>query len=164
MFMERTTAPAAPRVVRAEEGNRFDVLGAHLVWKARGEDTADTFTVAVQTLSQRESIPRHQHRYPEVFYILSGELEFTLHDGADAATHTVRKGDTVVVETSTDHSVRNSTDLDASLLDIASVSHQQFFDTVQREAPHWVGLTPDETMRRVGDIGRQHMLDFWEPQ
>jgi quercetin dioxygenase-like cupin family protein len=162
--MEYKTAPAGSHVVRAAEGTRFDVLGAHLLWKARGEDTADTFTLAVQTMSPQESIPRHRHSYPEVFYVLSGELEFTLFDGADASVHLVQKGDTVVVEAGKDHGVRNATDAEASLLDIASVSHQHFFDTVQREAPNWAGLTPDETMRRVGDIGRLHTLDFWQPQ
>jgi quercetin dioxygenase-like cupin family protein len=162
--MERTTDMAPSHVVRAAEGKRFDVLGAHLVWKARGEDTGDAFTVAVQTLSTQETIPRHQHRYAEVFYIMSGELEFTLFDGANAGTYTVGAGDTVVVAASIDHGVRNATDVPATLLDIASVSHQQFFDTVQREAAEWEALTPDETMRRVGEIGRQHTLDFWQPE
>jgi hypothetical protein len=39
-----------------------------------------------------------------------------------------------MVAASSDHGVRNATKEQATLLDIASVSHQHFFDTVQREA------------------------------
>ena len=162
--MEHTVIIARSRIIRSAEGKRFDVLGAHLLWKARGEDTDGTFTVAVQTLSPEEAIPRHRHRYPEMFYVLSGELEFTLFDGANGVTHTVNAGDTILVATSTDHGARNATGMQATLLDIASVNHQHFFDTVQHEAAEWGGITPDEAMHRVGEIGRQHTLDFWKPE
>ena len=88
----------------------------------------------MQSLLPQESIPRHQHRYAEVFYILSGELEFTLFNGLNANTYTLSAGDSVMVAASSDHGVRNATKEQATLLDIASVSHQHFFDTVQREA------------------------------
>lgn len=163
-MMKSSPGPAPSHVVRAAEGKRFDVLGAHLVWKARGEDTEDTFTVAVQSLSPQESIPRHRHRYAEVFYILSGELEFTLFNGLNANTYTLSAGDSVMVAASSDHGVHNATKEQATLLDIAPISHQHFFDTVQREAPQWSALTPEETMHRVGEIGRKHTLEFWQPE
>jgi len=79
--MQRKVEPGMSHVIPAGEGKRFDVLGAHLIWKARGEDTDGTFTVAVQTLAPSEHIPPHKHQYPEVFFVTSGELIFTLTRG-----------------------------------------------------------------------------------
>jgi quercetin dioxygenase-like cupin family protein len=133
------------------------------VWKARGNDTDGTFTVSVQTLSPNEFIPKHKHQYPEVFYILSGVLEFTLFHGAQGAKEIVRGGDTIVVAADAHHSVQNVSDSKATLLDIASFNHQQFFDAVQADSATWGALTPEEAMYRVGGIGMQHTLEFSRP-
>jgi quercetin dioxygenase-like cupin family protein len=101
------------RVVRGAEGEKFNVLGAHLVWKARGNDTEGTFTVAVQTLLPGEVIPKHKHQYPEVFYIVSGEVEFTLFHDSEGVKEIVRGGDTVVVAPDGYHSFQNSSGSDA---------------------------------------------------
>ena len=162
--MKDDTEPTTSHVVRGGEGKKFDVLGAHLVWKARGNDTDGTFTVAVQTMSPNEFIPQHKHQYPEVFYILSGELAFTLFQGSEGVTEVVRGGDTVVVAAHALHSVQNLSDSDATLLDIASFTHQKFFDAVQADSATWSTLTPEETMHRVGGIGMQHTLAFSQPE
>jgi quercetin dioxygenase-like cupin family protein len=158
MQQKRESVPS--HVVRAQEGKRFDVLGAHLVWKARGDDTDGTFTVAVQTLAPGESIPTHRHDYPEVFFVTAGELVFTLTDGSREVEETVGQGDTVVVAASSYHAVRNASDTNATLLDIACYEHQQFFDDVQQEHLAWQSLTPEQTMRRVGEIALSHTLEF----
>lgn len=161
--MKHEIASTTSHVVRGAQGEKFDVLGAHLVWKARGNDTDGTFTVAVQTLSPGEVIPKHRHQYPEVFYIISGEVEFTLFHGAEGVKEIVRGGDTVVVAADGYHSVQNLSSSDATLLDIASFAHQKFFDEVQIDAARWAGLTPEEAMQRVGQIGMQHTLEFYQP-
>lgn len=158
--MNHRTALETSHVVRAADGKRFDVLGAHLVWKARGEDTKNLFSVAIQTLAPNETIPKHRHQYPEVFYIASGEVEFTLFHGAEDVKEIVRAGDTVVVAPDGYHSFRNLSSSDAILLDISTVEHQLFFDDVLVDAATWTDLTPEEAMRRVGHIGMQHTFEF----
>lgn len=151
------------RVIRSGEGRRFDVLGAHLVWKARGEDTEGTFTVAEQTLMPNEGIPKHRHPYPELFFILSGEVEFTLYKNDSAELHTVTQGDTIFVAANTYHSSINRSGERATLLDIASYTHQKFFDAVDKAAPQWGTLKPEDVMDRVGVIARQHAMEFYQP-
>jgi quercetin dioxygenase-like cupin family protein len=150
-------------VVRSGEGRRFDVLGAHLVWKARGEDTEGTFTVAEQTLMPDEGIPKHRHPYPELFFILSGEVEFTLYKGDSEERHLVNRGDAIFVAANTYHSSINKSGEKASLLDIASYIHQKFFDAVDEEASQWSTLNAEDVMDRVGAIARQHTMEFYQP-
>jgi quercetin dioxygenase-like cupin family protein len=162
--MLTNSQPGVSRVVREGEGPRFDVLGAHLVWKARGDDTDGTFTVAVQTLAPDEQIPLHRHQYPEVFFVTSGELVFTLTRDGEPVEETVVQGGTVIVAANAYHAVRNASAAEATLLDIACHEHQQFFDDVQQAHASWQGLTPEQTMQQVGAIGLKHTLEFRAPE
>jgi quercetin dioxygenase-like cupin family protein len=162
--MQMKLEPGMSHVVHDGEGKRFDVLGAHLVWKARGEDTDGTFTVAVQTLAPAEQIPPHKHQYPEVFYVTSGELIFTITRGSEEVEEKVTQGGTVIVAANSYHAVRNSSNENATLIDIACFEHQQFFDDVQAAHQGWEGLTPEQTMREVGAIGLQHTMEFRAPE
>jgi quercetin dioxygenase-like cupin family protein len=161
MNLEKTETMS--HVVRKGEGRRFDLLGAHLVWKARGEDTEGTFTVAEQTLMPNEEIPKHRHPYPELFFILSGEVEFTLYKGDTGELYTVKHGDAIFVAANTYHSSINVSGEKATLLDIASYIHQKFFDAVGEEAPEWDALSEQDVMDRVGAIAQQHTMDFYRP-
>jgi quercetin dioxygenase-like cupin family protein len=162
--MPGDSASPASHVVRNGAGKRFDLLGAHLVWKARGSETDGTFTVAVQTLAPGGHIPPHKHAYPEVFFIISGELVFTIFDGARESQETVRQGDTVVVAADSYHAVVNSSDANATLLDIACFEHQQFFDEVQQGSEAWADVTEEEVMQQVGEIAKRHTLEFRAPE
>jgi quercetin dioxygenase-like cupin family protein len=162
--MQGVASSTISRVVRNGEGKRFDLLGAHLVWKARGSDTEGTFTVAAQTLAPDEHIPAHKHAYPEVFFITSGELVFTIFDGSRESQQTVRQGDAVVVAADSYHSVVNAGNDNATLLDIACFEHQQFFDEVQQTSESWAALTPEQTMQQVGAIAQRHTMQFRAPE
>jgi quercetin dioxygenase-like cupin family protein len=162
--MQGSPASKGSRVVREGEGKRFDLLGAHLVWKARGSDTDGTFTVAVQTLAPGEQIPAHKHAYPEMFFITSGELVFTIFDGSRESQETVKPGDAVMVAADSYHSVVNASGTHATLLDIACFEHQQFFDEIEQESNKWAELTPGETMQQVGGIALRHTMEFRTPE
>jgi quercetin dioxygenase-like cupin family protein len=162
--MQQDLKPGHSHVVRDGDGQRFDVLGAHMVWKARGDDTDGTITVAVQTLAPDEQIPLHRHAYSEVFFVTSGTLIFTLTRDSNKVEETVTTGDTIVVAANSFHSVINASDAPATLLDIACYEHQQFFDDVHQEHTTWQGLTPEQAMQRVGEIGHRHTLEFHIPE
>jgi quercetin dioxygenase-like cupin family protein len=133
------------------------------VWKARGEDTEGTFTVAEQTLMPNEGIPKHRHPYPELFFILSGEVEFTLYKGDAEELYAVKQGDAIFVAANTYHSSINVSGEKATLLDIASYIHQKFFDAVDEEAPQWGALNAEDVMDRVGSIAKRHTMEFYQP-
>jgi len=64
------------RKVGPGEGEKFNIAGAHLTWKAKGEDTEYAFSICGQTLGPDEAVPLHSHASAEVFYMLSGAADF----------------------------------------------------------------------------------------
>jgi mannose-6-phosphate isomerase-like protein (cupin superfamily) len=95
--------------------------------------------------------------------VTSGELVFTIARESGEVEETVRAGDAVVVAANSYHGVRNVSQVNATLLDIACYKHQQFFDQVDQEHQSWKELTPEETMVRVGEIALNHTLEFRVP-
>ena len=67
--LENIPASEGVRKVAPGEGERFDVAGAHLTWKVKGEDSGYAFSICEQTLGPGEGVPLHSHSSPEVFYI-----------------------------------------------------------------------------------------------
>ena len=74
--LQKIPAIEGARKVAPEEGERFDVAGAHLTWKVKGEDSGYAFSVCEQTLEPGEGVPLHSHSSPEAFYILVGQTDF----------------------------------------------------------------------------------------
>jgi quercetin dioxygenase-like cupin family protein len=61
---------------------KFDVAGARFTWKVKGEDTGYAFSIYEQQLELGEGVPLHCHAYGEVFYVLSGYIDFLRVTGA----------------------------------------------------------------------------------
>jgi quercetin dioxygenase-like cupin family protein len=64
------------RKIERNEGEKFDVAGARFTWKVKGEDTGYAFSIYEQELDPGEGVPLHCHAYGEVFYVLSGYINF----------------------------------------------------------------------------------------
>ncbi len=64
------------RKVERNEGEKFDVAGVRFAWKVKGEDTGYAFSIYEQELEPGEGVPLHCHAYGEVFYALSGDIDF----------------------------------------------------------------------------------------
>src|SRR5215467_6333912 len=62
--------------VGPSKGEKFNIAGAHLTWKAKGENTGYAFSVCEQTLAPGEGVPLHTHPSTEAFYVLSGAADF----------------------------------------------------------------------------------------
>jgi len=74
--LEYIPASKGVRKVAPGEGERFDVAGAHLTWKVKGEDSGYAFSICEQTFEPGEGVPLHSHSSPEVFFILTGQIDF----------------------------------------------------------------------------------------
>ena len=70
------------RKVERKEGEKFNVAGARFTWKVKGEDTGYAFSIYEQELEPGEGVPLHCHAYGEVFYVLSGHIDFLQVTGA----------------------------------------------------------------------------------
>ena len=76
MNFQNIPATEGVRKVGRGEGEKFDIAGAHLTWKAKGEDTEYAFSICEQILGPDEGVPLHSHASAEAFYVLSGAADF----------------------------------------------------------------------------------------
>src|ERR1700730_2032803 len=64
----------------------------------------------------RAGVPVHQHPLQEAFFILEGQAEFALENGAGLAWKEVNPGDMVNIPPDAIHGFRNESDRDVKLL------------------------------------------------
>jgi mannose-6-phosphate isomerase-like protein (cupin superfamily) len=64
------------KIVTGNEGRRFEVMGATMIYKATTEDTGGAYSLAEETTPPGGGLPLHVHsREDEAMYILEGEYE-----------------------------------------------------------------------------------------
>ena len=160
--LQNILATEGARKVAPEEGERFDVAGAHLIWKVKGEDSGYAFSVCEQTLAPGEGVPLHSHSSPEVFYILEGRADF--FRAVDGKEDWIRCeiGSTMILPPNALHAFQNKSSKPCRLLGISTQLHQTFFDAVasaDQKEPFLV-LPLSEAMARIAQIGSQHNVYF----
>ena len=87
------------RKVERNEGEKFDVAGARFIWKVKGEDTGYAFSIYEQELQPGKGVPLHCHAYGEVFYVLSGYIDFFQVPAAGEGWITCSAGETIIIPT-----------------------------------------------------------------
>ena len=125
------------RKVGAGKGEKLNIAGAHLTWKAKRESTGYAFSICEQTLAPGEGGPLHSHSSAEAFYVLSGAADFfRLVHGKESEP--------------------------CRLLGISTPSHQAFFDEVARadKKKSLASVPFPEAMRLVAQIGAQYNFYF----
>ena len=161
-FFQSIPATEGVRKVGPGQGEKFNIAGAHLTWKAKGEDTDYAFSICEQTLGPDEGVPLHSHASAEVFYVLSGAADFfRLVDGEEDWIR-CETGDLMILPPNSLHAFYNKTSEPCRLLGISTPSHQAFFDAVasaDKNIP-FASLPFQEAMMLVAQIGAQHNMYF----
>ena len=150
------------RKVNRGDGEKFDIAGAHLTWKAKGTHTGFAFSICEQMLAPGEGVPLHSHAAPEVFYVLSGATDFFRIVNGEEDWISCEAGDLVILPSNALHGFYNRTSESCRLLGVSTQSHQAFFDAVlsaDKRKP-FASLPLPEAMLLVGQIGRQHNFYF----
>lgn len=150
------------RKVEPRKGQRFDVAGAHLTWKVRGEDTGYAFSVCEQDLAPGEGVPLHSHPYAEVFYILDGPVDFFRVVNGKEDWIRCETGSTMILSGNTLHAFYNKAAKPCRVLGISTQLHQAFFDAVEgadKDLP-FSSLSTSDAMARVAKIGAQYNMQF----
>ena len=160
--LQSIPATEGVRKVGPDEGERFDVAGAHMTWKVKGQDSGYAFSICEQSLAPGEGVPLHSHSSPEVFYILQGHPDFfRIVDGKEDWIH-CETGATMILPPNSLHAFYNRTSELCRVLGISTQLHQTFFDAVasadQKEP--FSALPPAKAMARVAQIGLQHNMYF----
>jgi quercetin dioxygenase-like cupin family protein len=111
--MEVKTIIANKNVVKKiapKEGKTVQIGNARLTWKAMGVDTAYGTSLYEMDLQPGAGIPAHSHPYAEVFYVISGYVDFLRYD-EDDIEEWVRcgPGDTMIAGANALHAFHNRT-------------------------------------------------------
>lgn len=76
-----STKELDPKIVRANEGKKVNVIGDQQTFKLTGADTNGQFTLIEEVNPPGTMIPPHVHtKEDEIFKVLEGELEVTVGD------------------------------------------------------------------------------------
>lgn len=111
--MSASLTTRAPRVLARGEGDRLDVIGDRQTVKVSSADTDGAFVLVENLNEPGVGIPMHvHHEEDEVFYVVSGRVEFTLADGPVTA----EAGATVFLPKGTPHAFRVVGDAPARML------------------------------------------------
>ena len=105
----------ASKIVSPGSGKDYDLYLNHVFIKVSGQDTGGLYTIIEEKLEPGFRLDPHLHRkYVETFYILEGEVEFTIDDKTVMAS----TGTVVHVPQNTPHSFK--ADVPSRLLIICS--------------------------------------------
>ena len=151
------------RKVERNEGEKFDVAGVRFAWKVKGEDTGYAFSIYEQELEPGEGVPLHCHAYGEVFYALSGDIDFLRVTDAGEQWITCAAGETIIIPINALHAFYNRTDRPARLLSISTQLHQAFFDAVEEtdRADSLASMPAPQAMARIGELARRFDMHFF---
>jgi quercetin dioxygenase-like cupin family protein len=151
------------RKVGRGDGEKFDIAGAHLTWKAKGNDTGFAFSICEQTLAPSEGVPLHSHAAPEAFYVLSGAVDFfRVVDGEEDCIR-CEAGGLMILPPNARHAFYNGTSEPCRLLGVSTQLHETFFDDAVASADKnmpFASLPFPEAMQLVAQIGAQHNFYF----
>jgi quercetin dioxygenase-like cupin family protein len=161
-LLQKIPAVEGVRKIGVGEGEKFDVAGAHLVWKVKAEDSAYSFSVNELTLAPGESVPVHSHTSAECFYVLAGEVHFfRLKDGKEDWVRAT-PGELMLLSPNSLHGFVNLGEATCRLLGVSTAAHQTFFDAVVR-ADHessFGAMALPEAMRKLGAIALGNGMYF----
>lgn len=150
------------RKIARGEGERFDVAGAHLTWKVKGEDSGYAFSVCEQTLAPGEGVPLHSHSSPEVFYVLEGQADFFRIVAGKEDWIRCEAGSTMILPPNSLHAFYNRSSESCRVLGISTQLHQILLDAVASANQHepFSARPLPEAMARAAEIGLRHDMYF----
>ena len=111
--------------VGRKEGKTIQIGNARLTWKAMGADTAYGTSLYEMELEPGVGIPEHSHPYAEIFYVISGYVDFLRYD-EDDIREWVRcgPGDTLIAGANALHAFHNRTHNPARFLSASVYYHE----------------------------------------
>ena len=139
-------------IVRNGESEALSVTGAEVRLLCEGEQTGNAWSVSECTAPESSGPPPHQHPWDEGYYILEGEIRFTLGDKQTVA----KRGDFVYVPANTVHAFQGASATPARMLFFDAPAHAGSFF---REAAREIKDFPRDAYK-MGEIGARHGIHF----
>ena len=141
-----------PIVVRSGQSEVLPVTGAEVRLLCEGDKTGQAWSLSECTAPENSGPPLHHHPWDEAYYILEGEVRFTLGNQSIVAN----RGDFVYVPADTVHAFQGAGAEPARILFFDAPAHAASFF---REVAHEVKEFPREAYKMV-EIGARHGIEF----
>ncbi|WP_458094315.1 cupin domain-containing protein [Roseomonas sp. WA12] len=151
------------RKLARDEGEGFDIAGVRFTWKVKNRDSGHALSMFEMTLDPGDGVPLHSHPYAEVFYVLTGEVDFLQISDRGKEWVPATLGETVIVPINGLHAFYNRTANPARILSISNQLHQGFFDAVAEadQLAPFASMPFSEAMARVATIAKGHDMHFF---
>ena len=145
----------AATIVKAGERMPLNVLGMPLTLLCEASETTGNWSLFEEEVPLGMGPPVHRHEWDEAYYILGGEIDFTI----DGQTVTWRRGDFNHLPRGTIHGFKGASEAPARVLIFASPAHgSEFFKEISEE----VRFEPED-LAKIPEIGRRHGIEFMSP-
>lgn len=145
----------AATIVKAGERMPLNVLGMPLTLLCDASETTGNWSLFEEEVPLGMGPPVHRHEWDEAYYILDGEIDFTI----DGQTVTWRRGDFNHLPRGTIHGFKGASEAPARVLIFASPAHgSKFFKEISEE----VRFEPED-LAKIPEIGRRHGIEFMSP-
>ena len=133
--MQTIAASNGVKKIGPKEGRTIQVGNARLTWKATGADTGYTTSLYEMDLASGIGIPVHSHPYAEVFYVITGHVDFRrIDEHGEEEWVRCGPGDTLVVPINALHAFHNRTDKPSRFLSSSVYYHQVLLDSYGQTA------------------------------
>ena len=151
---------------QSRKNDRIEILGIELEWKLRRDDTVGQYCVLAATMPPGIGVPVQQHPEQEAFFILEGQAEFAVENGAGLAWKEVNPGDMVNIPPDAIHGFRNGSDRDVKLLLTCEPGLGRFFEEAgtplaENESGR-ANVSPEE-IQRVLEVAERYGQRFPAP-
>jgi quercetin dioxygenase-like cupin family protein len=142
-------------VVKSQDVPPLSVLGTQVRFLCEGHRTNGAWSLMEVTLPQDAGPPPHTHAWDEAYFVIEGDVEFTVAD----RRFTASTGDFVYTPGGVAHGFRGAAAKPARVLIFDAPAHAgDFFKRVDRE----VNELPRD-LRKVLDIGEDTGIRFLQP-
>ncbi|HRH45887.1 MAG TPA: quercetin 2,3-dioxygenase [Pyrinomonadaceae bacterium] len=141
------------KIVGANEGAVWSVLGQPVICKVRSEETGGAYSIVENTVPPQEGPPPHRHQHEdELFYVLEGEFEILCGE----KTIIAKKGDLAIIPRGTVHTFRNiGTENGKFWITCTPGGFEGFFEEVSRDASE---MPPN--IEKIKAIGLKYGCEF----
>ncbi len=142
----------AKSIVRSRNVTPLHVLGTQVRFLCEAQDTGNAWSLMEVTLPLGSGPPPHKHAWDEAYFVMGGELVFTLGD----EVFTAQAGDFVYTPGGVVHGFSGASTEPARVLIFDAPAHAgTFFKRVDREVEELPRDLP-----KVLEIGRRTGIEF----
>jgi quercetin dioxygenase-like cupin family protein len=142
----------AATIVKAGERKPLNVLGMPLTMLCEARETGGAWSLFEEDVPLGMGPPPHRHDWDEAYYILDGDVEFTI-DGEPVRSS---RGDFNYLPRGTVHGFKGASETAARVLIFAAPAHgSEFFQEVNDE----VRRVPED-LSKIPQIGQRHGIEF----